>query len=380
MRPAERRPSRPLRCLHVFATFVAAGPQVRSVALWNALGTRFDHAVVALDHRLDALALAGTTPIAVVAAPPRGGSLRTAWRMRRVLACQRPDALFTYGFAALDAIVAARSLGLRAIVHHEDGFAADEAFALLRRRVAYRRLALPLCHRVVVVSAGLEELATTRFGVRRNRLRRIDNGVDGAAHRAPRDPRTRASVDLSADDLVVGTVSHLRAVKRLDRLLSAVARARAPWRVLIVGAGAEEAALRAQSERPELRGRVRFAGDQRRPHPWLAALDVFALTSDSEQMPLSVLEAMASGLPLVATAVGEVPRMLPREQAARLVDPLAPDVETQLAQRLDQLADDVVLRAALGASNRRHVEERYSLATMVEHYRALYDELSTMAP
>ncbi len=368
----------PLRCLHVFATFVAAGAQMRSLALWQALGPRFEHVVVALDGRCDAAARASSDlRIELLPAPPRAGSLRTAWRLRQLIASARADALFTYGFAALDALLAARSLGLRGVVHHEDGFTAGEAFALKRRRVAYRRLMLPGCRKVVVVSAGLAELATRRFGVAPSRVARIDNGVDLARHvPADRTGPLRQAIGLEPGDLLVGALGELRRVKRFDRLLRAVACSSAPWRVVLIGAGPEEAALRQLADGPGLRGRVHFAGEQRDPRPWLAALDLFALTSDSEQMPLSLLEAMATRLPVLATAVGEVPRMLPGEQRDFLVDPRAGDADVQLGDRLTRLAADGPLRERLGAANRRTVAEQFTFAAMLEGHRAIYDELA----
>ena len=112
--------------------------------------------------------------------------------------------------------------------------------------------------------------------------------------------------------MVIGTVAALRAEKNIARLIRALARlpAAAPARLVIVGDGPERAALEALAVAEGVGGRVEFAGHCADPAPLYAGFDIFALSSDTEQMPLSVLEAMASGLPVAATDVGDVAAML----------------------------------------------------------------------
>ena len=133
--------------LHVFSTFAAAGPQVRTVGLMAALGPDWNHRVVAADGRLDALDLV-PEGIQVTAGESLGG-VRSARRLLRDL---RPDLLCTYNWGSFDAVLAARSLGIRNHLHHEDGFNADEVPRRKRRRAWARRLALGKAHRVVVPS------------------------------------------------------------------------------------------------------------------------------------------------------------------------------------------------------------------------------------
>jgi glycosyltransferase involved in cell wall biosynthesis len=138
-----------------------------------------------------------------------------------------------------------------------------------------------------------------------------------------------------------------------------------------VGDGSERTALEARAARSDLAGRVHFVGYQAAPALFYRAMDLFALTSDSEQMPLCLLEAMASGLPVVTTDVGDVRAMLPPEQTRFLV-PLEESACRDLTARLLELAADPALRRRLGEANRRRVESTYSFTATAATYEGLY--------
>jgi glycosyltransferase involved in cell wall biosynthesis len=117
---------------------------------------------------------------------------------------------------------------------------------------------------------------------------------------------------------------------------------------------------------------VHFAGHQADLIPYYRAMDLFALTSDTEQMPISLLEAMASRLPVVATNVGDVRAMLPGEQAAFLALPGGEPCTDTLASALRRMLGDAQLRERLGAKNQGRVRNSYSQAGMVKAYGKLY--------
>lgn len=378
--------SAPATLLHVFPTFVAAGLQQRAVQLMAAFGRRFRHTVVACDGRVDALALLPPGIDTRVVPPPAGsgplGSVR-AWR--RLLAGERPDLLLTYNWGSFDAVLAGRSLGLAAHVHHEDGFNHDEAVRQKTRRVLARRFGLRRAYRIVVPSHNLVRIALEVWRLPPERVQLVSNGVHTDRFR-PEDPgrperggpALREGLGIPADALVVGSVGHLRPVKNYPRLVEACAALPAQRyaargvHLVLVGDGEERADLeRLAGLHPPPGGRVHFLGHRDDLPPLYRAMDVFALSSDSEQQPVSLLEAMACGVPVVATDVGDIRAVLPPEAGGQVV-PLAQGVPG-LARALDALLGDPERRRALGELGLERARSDYSFAAMLAAYGALYE-------
>jgi len=356
---------RPLRLVHVFATYDAGGPQVRTLEVMRALGPAFAHAVIAADGRTGAVA---RTPVGVSVAAMRRPA--PAWRQLAELtaALRRlgPDLVLTYNWGALFGAVAARWLGVP-FVHHEEVVPPEERVASLRRRDWCRRAVLAHAVAVVAPSAAMAARAEARWRVPSGRLVRIDNGVD-LAGRAVRDPRAAAA----AGPLVIGSVAHARVEKNWPRLLRVFARLRTqPVHLLLLGDGPERAAAEQLAHGLGVAARTTFTGAVLEPRPHYAAMDVFTLASDDEQMPLALLEAMAHGLPIVATDVGDVAAVLPPEQR-RFVVPATAAAEAGMAAAIDELLACAPLRARLGAQNRDWVERRHDLRGVAARYGALY--------
>lgn len=365
--------------LHVFSNFVPTGPELRTVDLIGAFRRDFRHSVLSMDGRTSAAErLPPDVDVRLLPSPPKAGSLATARRLRETFRKKRPeekpDLVLTYNWGAFDMLLAARSCGFRRVIHHEEGFNEDEAEQFKSRRVWARRLVLPGAGAVVVPSERLRNVAINLWRLPPDRVRLIPNGIrlDRFSPASSGNPELRARLGIPQDALVVGTAGSMRPVKNHARLLEAVARAGANVHVLLVGDGEERPALEARAAAPDLAGRVCFAGYQDMPGPFYQAMDVFALTSDSEQMPLALLEAMASALPVVSTDVGDVRTMLPPEQA-RFVVPSDPAAAAGLAERIAELGRAPELRRQLGALNRKRGEERYSFEAMCAAYRDVYE-------
>lgn len=361
--------------LHVFSTFVPAGPETRTVRLMNALGDELRHSILAVDGRTEAAALiAPGVDARVLEGPPRGSTPRTVRALRALLRDLRPDLVLSYNWGAFDSVFATRTLGLgRRHLHHEDGFNADEARGFKGRREWTRRLLLPGVARVVVPSHRLQQVALERWRLRPEHVALIPNGID-LTRFAPgaRDEALRAELGAPPGSVVVGFVGHLRPVKNPLRLVRAFARleaAQAPV-LLVLGEGPERPSLEAEAARLGCAARVRLVGHQDDPAPWYAAMDAFVMSSDSEQMPVALIEAMGSALPVAATDTGDIAHMLPDAQRELVV---AHD-EAALAGALQRLVDDAGLRARLGAANRARAEERYAFDAMLAAYRGLYLE------
>lgn len=362
----------PLRILHCHSTFSLGGKEARAVRLMNAFGDAAAHSV--LSAMPDKLAAREAIDRAVKVdfpadAPPLAGAptpLRL-WRLARFM--RGFDLVLTYNWGAFDAVMARRLFGGPPLVHHEDGFNEDEAVRLSPKRNRYRRLGLKAAHRLVVPSERLERIARRHWG---QQALRIPNGVPVAAFARPPEPGAIPGFERQADEVVIGTVAGLRAVKNLPRLVRAfAAMTHRPARLVIVGEGPESERIAAEARAKGVAARLLMPGFLSQPARWIGHFDIFALSSDSEQFPISLVEAMAAGLPAVATAVGDVPGIVAEDNKPLIV---APEDEAGFAAALDSLADQASLRRAIGEANRELAQECYDEAEMIAAYARLYGE------
>jgi glycosyltransferase involved in cell wall biosynthesis len=283
------------------------------------------------------------------------------------------DLICTYNWGAIDAVMAHTVFGdafkLPPLVHHEDGFNEDEAKKLKRRRNWYRKIALGRTAALVVPSATLEDIALNVWDQPRSRVRRIPNGINTRAFGAPAKRDILPGLVKHKDEFWLGTLAGLRAVKQLDVLVRAMDRMPQEWQLVIAGEGPEREALLAEAERIGVEDRVHLPGFVAEPAKLVGLFDMFALSSQSEQFPISVVEAMAAGLPVVAPRVGDIGSMVSSDNGPALVD--AGD-EKALAKALARLADDPVTRKRMGQANRQKAREEFDERRMIDRCRALY--------
>lgn len=357
--------------LHVFPSFAVGGAQVRFCALANRFGPRWRHAILALDGCGDCAARLGPeVPFELLPSPVRRGEglARSLWRIHGLLRRLRPDVLVTSNWGSIEWALANLLPPRLRHLHTEDGFGPEESAGQLPRRVATRRLALRWST-VALPSTILLRAAQETWRLPAGRLRYIPNGLDLRRFR-PEGPAARLPVP--GEGPLIGTVAALRPEKNLGRLLRAAAlllREGTTLRLLVIGDGPERAGLEALARELGIGGSVLFAGPVADPAAAYRGMDLFALSSDTEQMPFSVLEAMASGLPVAATEVGDLRAMLAPENLGHL----APLDEAGLAAALRPLLGDAALRARLGAANRAKAERDYDEETMFQAYAALIE-------
>ncbi|WP_428491336.1 glycosyltransferase [Rhodopila sp.] len=365
---------------HVFPSFAVGGAQVRFAAIANHFGPAFRHLVVALDGDLACRErlrpdLDLTFP-AVAAA--RGAMIANAWRYRGLLRAWRPDVLVTCNWGAIE-FALANVLPVTRHLHVVDGFGPEEREAQIARRVLTRRLVLRRTP-VVLPSRRLVRIAADVWKLPRSVVRYVPNGIDlarfatGGGQRFPGRIPGRfpgrfpgGGTGVSSGGPVIGTVAALRREKNIGRLLRAFAML-SSGRLVVVGDGPERGALEALSAALGVSERVRFAGHHQDTPGFYAQFDIFALSSDTEQMPLSVIEAMASGLPVVSTDVGDIGQMLTSENlpyVTRLDD-------AALAAALGGLMADPDLCLRIGVANLAKARRDFDQSAMFAAYAALW--------
>lgn len=280
---------------------------------------------------------------------------------------QQFDLILSYNWGSMDAVMAHRMMGtfmsLPPLIHHEDGFNQDEAERLNPKRNGFRRLALGTAKALVVPSERLEGIARNVWG-QDERIHRIPNGIPVVDYAV--QPKVDAIPGLSkrSGEVVIGTIAGLRAVKNLPRLVRCLPDGA---RLVIVGEGPEREAILAEAVRLGASDRVLLPGFMAHPASYIGLFDIFALSSDSEQFPISLVEAMAARLPAACMNVGDVKAMVAEPNR-----PFIADDEAGLASALADLVADGALRERLGTANQGKARTEYEEANMVARYDALY--------
>ncbi len=362
------------RILHCHSTFAAGGKEVRSVRLMNAWGARLGHSIVSAEPQaMGAAALIDReVPVAFLKDFPTLKGKPTPGRLARLARAMRPyDLVCTYNWGAMDVVMAhrlfVRAYGLPPLVHHEDGFNEDEAERLKPARNLYRRAALGKAARLVVPSVLLERIAHEAWHQPAGRVARISNGIDTAAFASAPDPAA-LPIRKGEGEFWVGTLAGLRPVKRLCDLVVAFESLPPNWQLVICGEGPERTAILAAAAQLGLSERVHLPGAAD-PAKVVGLFDIFALSSASEQFPLSVVEAMAAGLPVAAPDVGDIAAILAAPNRAFVTPP--GDCQA-LGAALQALAADPELRTAIGAANQTRARAEFDFAAMLACYEAVY--------
>jgi glycosyltransferase involved in cell wall biosynthesis len=351
------------RALHVFPTFALGGAQRRLLALAEHM-PGWSHQVLSIDG--DLTAAAGASAIVAEPLPLRSTPFVSTQNLRKIRTVLTRDAdlLCTYNWGSIEAVIANRLGPQLPHLHFEDGFGPDEAGGTKMQRDLARRLALKASH-IVVPSRALRDIAAGRWRIPNRRLHHLPNGVD----------TTRFSPSPATDEKTVGWVGAFRSEKNVGRLVSAVAALHDRPKLMLVGEGpCRSSIMRACTDAGM---DVDMPGGVADPAMYYRRFSVFALTSDTEQMPLTILEAMASGLPVVATDVGDIRDMVAAENVEFIV-PLNKGV-AGLTSAIGRLLADRAVRERIGKANRDRAVAEFGLPTMAARFAALFDAVASAA-
>lgn len=308
-----------------------------------------------------------------------GNDFRVHWRLWRLLRKLRPAIVHTYNLPALECALTAFLAGAPVRVHAEHGRSATDPRGVNRKHNLLRRLLAPVIDRFIPVSRDLQQWLTKTVGVSPRKIELIVNGVDDTVFK-PVSPKPPLPVDgfASADSFVIGNVGRVEPVKDQAALLEALAALRnlranaAKARLVIIGNGPLLPALRLRAEALGVADQVWFPGARADVANIMRSFDVFVLSSRAEGMPVTLLEAMATALPIVATEVGGIPEVIQDGVNGFLVPPGEPQ---RIAQALAAYLDDAVLARRHGEQGRLRVEREFSLVRMVAAYVDIYDRL-----
>ncbi|MDQ2893327.1 MAG: glycosyltransferase [Pseudomonadota bacterium] len=366
---------RPVNILHLHSTFDLGGKEARAVRLMNAFGDRARHTIVS--SMPDALSarqsIAPGIKYEIAQNPPPLTGRPSVARYEAIAAYMRRfDLVLTYNWGAIDGVMARRvfAKGSPPLVHHEDGFNADEAGGLKPQRNLYRRIALAAADALVVPSDVLEDIAHRHWKQPAGRVHRIANGIDTARYAKKPDPKAIPGFVKTGKEVVIGTLAGLREVKDLTTLVRAAGGLAGQFRLVIVGEGPERDRIVQAAAAMGIADKLVMPGFLDRPDRFVGLFDLLAMSSRSEQFPIAVIEAMAAGLPIASTPVGDIPRMVAVENQPFIAKHGG---EVSLRDALQPLLIDADLRRRVGAANQAKARSDYDAKQMIVRYRALYE-------
>ena len=365
----------PVKILHLHSSFDWGGKEARAVRLMNAFGKSARHTIVSgvAGANGATIGIARGINYEIAQNPPPLTGRPSVARYEAIARFMRGfDLVLSYNWGAIDGAMARRVFanGVPPLVHHEDGFNADEAGGLKTQRNVYRRMALGAAHALVVPSQALEVIALKTWKQPPAKVHRIVNGIDTALFTQKPDPKAIPGLVRQPKEVVIGAVAGLRAVKDLPLLVRACGGLSGRFKLVIVGEGPERDVIRQSAAAMGIADRLVMPGFLDRPHRYVGLFNVLALSSLSEQFPISVVEAMAAALPIASPPVGDVPLMIAPENAPFIAEAAG---EVFLRDAIQPLLLDAGLRASVGAANRAKARKDYDETLMIARYRSLYE-------
>ncbi|PZU51800.1 MAG: TIGR03088 family PEP-CTERM/XrtA system glycosyltransferase [Thauera sp.] len=369
------------KVVHVIHHFGTGGIENGMVNLFNNFPQgEFDHHVVCLQghsHFVERIRPGRVTFHDVKKRPGKDPAhYFRLWRMLRAL---RPDVLHTRNLSALEAVIVGWLAGVPARVHGEHGRDVFDLDGSNTRYNRLRRLVKPFVHRYLTVSRDLQSWLSATVGVEPARIHQIYNGVDKQRFH-PRTDARRALLpaDFGGDRFVLGSVGRMVGVKDYPTLVRAFIDAvRQPGcedlRLVIVGDGGSRAECQRLLDEAGVADRAWLAGERKDIPDLMRCFDLFVLPSLGEGISNTILEAMACGLPVVATAVGGTPELVEDGVNGRLFTP--GDVAA-LSSHVQQYASDAALRNRHGSASRQKIEASFSIEAMVAAYRDTYLDMT----
>jgi len=364
-----------IRVLHVIHSFRTGGLERGIAKVICNSSDAFEHVVLCLSKSGETQQLLpeGTKVYELNKTP--GNSVIFLLKLARTIKTMKPAVVHTRNWAGVDGIIAARLVGIRSVIQGEHGWGMDDPEGLIKRRLKARRFLSRWVREFTCVSKHIERWLIEQVGIQRP-VNQIYNGVDTTAFcPADGDFCIRKELCIAEDAFVIGVVSRLDPIKDHPTLFAAfetLRRRRPDARLLVVGDGPERRRLESLAEEG-----VYFLGNRLDVAEILRSLNAFVLPSFNEGTSNTILEAMASGLPVIATSVGGNIELVEENVNGMLFR--AGDVRA-LAGILDRYAADAAVAKAHGSAGRSKACNLFSISKMVDSYESVYRRVADLNP
>jgi len=381
--------ARAIRVLHVVHAFQTGGAERVVLDLTRAGGVAIVNHVCSLCPPNDLAAELDLRRTPFTCLEKRSGNdLRLVRALARLIDASDIDVVHAQGWGTfLEALIAAKWYARRrpafVFAFHGKSMAEVTHDVPWRRRIA-QRIAHRFTDACIAPANHMADDYARTIGISRNDVQVIHNGVDVNRFRGADRSAARAALGLDAADFVIGFVGRLDDVKDIPGLVrilapvrEAIGAASPRVRLLVVGDGEARSAAERLAADVGVSADVVFAGRRGDVPRCLAAMDVYLQPSFYEGHSIAILEAMASGLPVVSTCVGGTPEIVVHGETGYLH---APADYAALAGAVLELYRQPDARAAMGRAGRERVIKYFSVATMVERYEDLYRRILRIEP
>lgn len=381
-----------IKLMHLVYSFDVGGLERIIANCIASLPDDYEHTIVTLADYSDDFVAQLAKPVRMIALnKPQGQSWGTFKQFYSVLKQEKPDILHSYNLASFEFQTMAALARVPFRLHAEHGRDVHDPDGSNKKYQMLRKLVAPFVHQIVSVSDDLHQWLINVVGLSDKKCHLILNGVDTAQYKpaaskfAPYDPAELENTEKSvARKLVFGHVGRLQAIKNQKNLIASYILAceqsetfKADTKLVIVGKGPLQEALEQQIAESACQQNIEMWGERHDMPAVYQALDVFVMSSDAEGVPMTMLEAMSSGLPVVSTRVGGIPEITSEEQAI-LVDAKSAEA---LSEGLLLMFDKYKAESEYGpvfsdmqVASQQLVEERFSQNNMINKYLALYQQ------
>ena len=367
---------RPIKILHVLHAFSAGGLENGIVNLINRSPSHLVHELCLLSRGGEFLGRL-TRPVVYHELHKRSGNdMRLIFRLRELFRSRDIDIVHTRNWAGFDGVLAACLTPKPAVIHGEHGRdIGDPAGTDPRRNFARRTLAFR-AKKFVAVSKDLHNWLQVTVRVPENKLVFIPNGVDTERFCPGRDLALRRELGIADDEFVVGTIGRLDPIKNHEGLINAVRvlnNSNLKVRLVIVGEGPNQSNIETTLRSPDFSPRPLLLGARLNVERLYKIFDTFVLNSFAEGMSNTLLEGMASGLPIICTAVGGNVELVADHQRGILV---RPGDDAALAEALHVYMNSADTCAAHANNARMFIMQHFSLERMIDRYVSLYESVA----
>ena len=375
--------NKPPLIVHIIHRLDVGGLENGLVNLLNNLPeSKYRHAIVCLTESSDFAKRIKRKDIDIYELHKReGNDLRMFWRLWKLLRKIKPFAVHTRNISALESGVVAALAGVKIRIHGEHGRDIYDLHGKNKKHRFLRRICSPFLHRFIALSKDLEQWLIKDIGISRKKVVQLYNGVNTDRFTSTNgesefQPDLPAGFD-NEDSIIIGTVGRLEQVKdqltlvkAFIKLLDLMPADRSRLKLILIGDGSCRSMLKEQIQQADIGENVWVAGNREDVPQMLRKMDVFVLPSLGEGISNTILEAMASGLPVVATRVGGNPELVDDGVTGKIV----PSADASaMADALSEYIRDINKIKKHGDAGRARVEEIFSLSAMVRRYECIYD-------